>query len=71
MQFGPFLSLLVESEADDFPGNLALLDRLGGELARYPLADRRSDVMAARTILRERLGYDAARIARLREEGAI
>jgi DNA repair protein RecO (recombination protein O) len=25
-------------------------------VARYPLADRRSDVMAARAMLRERLG---------------
>lgn len=40
----------------DFPANLALLDRLGLHLARYALADRRSDVMAARAILRERLG---------------
>lgn len=40
----------------DFPANLALLDRLGADLARYALADRRSDVMAARTILRQRLG---------------
>ena len=40
----------------DFPANLAMLDRLGRDLARYALADRRSDVMAARTILRERLG---------------
>lgn len=41
---------------DDFPANLALFDRLGVQLERYPLADRRSDVMAARAILRERLG---------------
>ena len=41
---------------DDFPANLALLDQLGRQLSRYALADRRSDVMAARTILRERLG---------------
>lgn len=40
----------------DFPANLALLDRLGPQLARYALADRRADVMAARAILRERLG---------------
>ncbi|MES2493858.1 MAG: recombination protein O N-terminal domain-containing protein [Pseudomonadota bacterium] len=40
----------------DFPANLAVLDRLGRDLARYALADRRSDVMAARIILRERLG---------------
>ena len=40
----------------DFPANLSLFDRLGGALARYPLADTRTDVMAARAILRERLG---------------
>jgi DNA repair protein RecO (recombination protein O) len=43
-------------EADDIAGNLALLDRLALALARYALADRRSDVMAARAILRDRLG---------------
>jgi DNA repair protein RecO (recombination protein O) len=41
---------------DDFSGNLALLDRIGPRLARYPLAASRSDVMAARDALRERLG---------------
>ncbi|MBW8785141.1 MAG: recombination protein O N-terminal domain-containing protein [Novosphingobium sp.] len=35
---------------------LAAFDRLGDALARYPLADRRGDVMAARARLRERLG---------------
>lgn len=34
---------------------LFLFDRIGRELARYPLADRRGDVMAARVLLRERL----------------
>ncbi len=34
---------------------LTVFDRLGRELARYPLADRRRDVMAARVLLRERL----------------
>ncbi len=43
-------------DRSDFAANLALFDRLGAHLARYPLADRRSDVMAARAILRERLG---------------
>jgi DNA repair protein RecO (recombination protein O) len=43
-------------EADDWPGMLAAFDRLGMSLARYPLAELRSDVMAARTILRDRLG---------------
>lgn len=41
---------------DDFAANLALFDRIGSHLARYPLADRRTDVMAARAILRDRLG---------------
>lgn len=34
---------------------LATFDRLEGSLARYLLADRRGDVMAARHLLRERL----------------
>lgn len=34
---------------------LAAFDRMGRFLERYPLAERRSDVMAARTLLRERL----------------
>lgn len=42
-------------DPDDTDANLALLDRLGVALARYALADRQSDVMAARAILRERL----------------
>ena len=42
-------------DADDWPAVLAALDALGDDLARYLLADRRSDVMAARAILRERL----------------
>lgn len=40
----------------DLAENLALFDRLGPQLARYPLAARRSGVMAARAILRDRLG---------------
>ena len=40
----------------DLPAQLAMLDRLGERLARYALADRRSDVMGARAILRDRLG---------------
>lgn len=40
----------------DLPAQLALLDRLGERLSRYALAPRRSDVMAARAILRDRLG---------------
>lgn len=39
----------------DIPAQLALLDRLGERLARYALAPRHSDVMAARAILRDRL----------------
>ena len=41
---------------DDFAANLALFDRLATPLARYALAESRGDVMAARTVLRERLG---------------
>lgn len=39
----------------DWAGTLDAFDRLGRALARYPLADRRGDVMGARTMLRERL----------------
>lgn len=39
----------------DWPATLAAFDVLGQNLARYPLADRRGDVMAARAVLRERL----------------
>jgi DNA repair protein RecO (recombination protein O) len=39
----------------DWTATLAAFDRLGTRLARYPLADRRGDVMGARTMLRERL----------------
>jgi len=39
---------------DDWPSVLSAFDRIGRELARYPLADRREDVMAARLMLRER-----------------
>ena len=41
---------------DSWVGLLALVDRMGKALARYPLADRRGDVMGARALLRERLG---------------
>jgi len=40
----------------DVSAQLDLLDRLGERLARYALAPRHSDVMAARAILRDRLG---------------
>jgi DNA repair protein RecO (recombination protein O) len=47
----------VERSADpDWNAQLAAFDKLGPLVARYPLADRRSDVMAARAMLRERLG---------------
>ena len=42
-------------EPADWDETLARFDRLGAALARYPLADRRGDVMGARTMLRERL----------------
>ena len=42
--------------SDDWPVLLDTFDRLGAALARYPLAERQSDVMAARALLRERLG---------------
>lgn len=41
--------------ASDLPAMLAAFDAQGQRLARYPLADRRIDVMGARTMLRERL----------------
>lgn len=47
----------VERSFDpDWNARLASFDKLGPLVARYPLADRRSDVMAARAMLRERLG---------------
>jgi DNA repair protein RecO (recombination protein O) len=39
----------------DWAGLLHAFDRLGRDLQRYPLAHRRTDVMAARAMLRERL----------------
>lgn len=45
-----------EVEARPAPAELLLaFDRLGARLARYPLAERRGDVMASRALLRERL----------------
>lgn len=41
-------------EEGDWPAIFAAFDRIGRELSRYPLAERRADVMAARSILRER-----------------
>ena len=47
-----------EALAEDgtWAGMLGVFDRMGKRLARYPLADRRGDVMGARAVLRERLG---------------
>ncbi len=46
----------LPAEADgDLAALLAMFDAQGQRLARYPLADRRTDVMGARTMLRERL----------------
>ena len=42
-------------DAGDWPALLGAFDRLGRDLQRYPLADRRTDVMGARAMLRERL----------------
>lgn len=42
-------------EAEDWPATLRIFDRLGRDLERYALADRRADVMGARAMLRERL----------------
>lgn len=42
-------------EITDRPDQLAAFDRMGAVLARYPLADRRGDVMGSRILLRERL----------------
>ncbi len=47
---------VARPEADDWAALLGAFDRLGAALARYPLAERQSDVMAARAMLRERLG---------------
>lgn len=40
---------------EDWPAMLRTFDRIGQHLARYPLADQRVDVMAARGLLRDRL----------------
>jgi DNA repair protein RecO (recombination protein O) len=45
-----------ERPEGDFPAMLAALDRLAVPLEHYLLADRRGDVMAARSRLRELLG---------------
>lgn len=46
---------VARPEAGDWTAMLCAFDLIGQELARYPLADRRTDVMAARALLRERL----------------
>ena len=48
-------SPVARPESDDWTTVLDTFDLLGMQLARYPLADQRGDVMAARTMLRERL----------------
>jgi DNA repair protein RecO (recombination protein O) len=45
----------LRESGEDWAGQLAAFDRLGLALERYPLADRRGDVMGARAMLRERL----------------
>jgi len=40
---------------DDWSGLLAAFDRAGRQIERYLLADRRTDVMGARAMLRERV----------------
>ena len=46
----------VRPDADsELPALIAAFDRLEQPLARYLLADKRGDVMASRTLLRERL----------------
>ena len=47
---------VARPESDDWPALLAALDLLGAALSRNLLAERRSDVMAARAMLRKRLG---------------
>lgn len=42
-------------EVAELPEMLAAFDTLGQRLDRYPLAERRNDVMGARAMLRERL----------------
>ena len=46
---------IARPETGDWSELLTAFDRLGRDLARYPLAHRRVDVMAARAMLRERL----------------
>jgi len=48
-------AVIARPDGPDWATTLALFDRVGRELARYLLAERRGDVMAARAMLRERL----------------
>jgi DNA repair protein RecO (recombination protein O) len=53
--YGDHRSSAAQAGAPDWPEMLAGFDRMGAALGRYPLADQRGDVMAARLLLRERL----------------
>ena len=46
---------MPELSKTELPAMLAAFDAQGARLARYPLADQRTDVMGARAMLRERL----------------
>jgi DNA repair protein RecO (recombination protein O) len=45
----------LRAAGEDWEAQLAVFDRLGQHLARYPLAERHGDVMGARAVLRARL----------------
>jgi DNA repair protein RecO (recombination protein O) len=45
----------VQPQGEGWAAQMAAFDASGARLERYPLADRRGDVMGARTMLRERL----------------
>ena len=46
---------VVQPQGEGWAAQMAAFDASGARLERYPLADRRGDVMGARTMLRERL----------------
>lgn len=46
---------VVRASGEEWSAQMAAFDMSGARLERYPLADRRGDVMGARTMLRERL----------------
>ena len=46
---------VARPDSDDWDAVMAAFTRIGRALARYPLADRRGDVMAARAVLGDRL----------------